>query len=397
MNRKYLLALLLLLPVSYTAHVIADVRGNVRLESRYYFESGDQGQEQQQHSIVLAPEFFTESGNSLYTFAFHLREDSQDDERSHFDIRELSWVSYGDDWEIRAGISKVFWGVAESQHLVDIINQTDAVENVDGEDKLGQPMVNVTLMREWGNLEFFLLPYFRERTFAGIDGRFRAPIRIDTDLTTYASSDEDKRIDGAIRWASTLGDWDVGIAHFSGTSREPRFNPLLVGNEIVLAPHYTTIDQTSIDLQATIESWLWKLEMISNSGFDLERYTAAVAGFEYSFYDVAESGIDIGLIMEYQYDSRNADYAGNAIEDSIVIGSRFAWNDEQSTELLVGAGFSEEDGVFWNIEGSRRIGQNWKVTLEGRIISGVEDTMVTNPFYAIRNDSFIQLELVRYF
>ena len=53
------------------------------------------------------------------------------------------------------GIDKVFWGVIESRHLVDYINQTDGVEDVDGEDKLGQPMINLGLQRDWGDLIFF--------------------------------------------------------------------------------------------------------------------------------------------------------------------------------------------------------------------------------------------------
>ncbi|MDD7885073.1 hypothetical protein [Flavivirga sp. 57AJ16] len=36
--------------------------------------------------------------------------------------------------------------MTESNHLVDIINQTDAVETFDGEEKLGQPMVQLS----WG-------------------------------------------------------------------------------------------------------------------------------------------------------------------------------------------------------------------------------------------------------
>ena len=55
--------------------------------------------------------------------------------------------------ELRAGIGRVFWGVTESYHLVDVINQTDLVENVDRKDKLGQPLVNFTLVRDWGALE----------------------------------------------------------------------------------------------------------------------------------------------------------------------------------------------------------------------------------------------------
>ena len=76
----------------------------------------------------------------------------------------------------------MFWGVTELRHLVDIINQTDLVENLDGEQKLGQPMVQLTLLKDWGTLDFFAMPYFRERTFTGPDGRPRprSPSRFST-------------------------------------------------------------------------------------------------------------------------------------------------------------------------------------------------------------------------
>lgn len=390
--------LLSALVITLTSALVADVRGYVAFEARSYFDEADQGQEDEQFSFVFEPEYYYQGDSSLFTAQIFIRQDSMDDERSHTDLRELSWLYYSDDWELRVGISKVFWGVAETQHLVDIINQTDAVENVDGEDKLGQPMINLTLIKDWGNLDLFILPYFRERTYTGVDGRFRAPFRVADDLTTYADSDEDKHIDTAVRWSSSIGDWDVGIAHFSGTSREPRFIPQVVNNELVLAPLYTTIDQTSVDLQATIESWLWKLELISNSGFDVDRYTAAVFGFEYSFYDIAESGVDLGWILEYQYDDRKMDYAGLPVVDSLVVGSRLALNDEQSTELLIGAGINELDNIFWNLEASRRIGDSWKLTVEARIITGVDDSQqLESPLFAIRNDSFLQLELAHYF
>jgi len=71
--------------------------------------------------------------------------DEHDDNRTHGDIRELSWIHVGSNWETRVGVRKVFWGVTEGRHLVDIINQTDAVDQVDGEEKLGQPMINLSV------------------------------------------------------------------------------------------------------------------------------------------------------------------------------------------------------------------------------------------------------------
>ena len=97
------------------------------------------------------------------------------------------------------GIGKVFWGVTESQHLVDVINQTDLVENMDGEEKLGQPMINFALVRDWGTVDFFLLPGSRERTFPEAEGRLRTTPRVDVEQAVYESSRGKRHIDEAIR------------------------------------------------------------------------------------------------------------------------------------------------------------------------------------------------------
>ena len=99
--------------------------------------------------------------------------DTRTAHRLHGDIREFLWTHIADSnaWELRTGIGKVFWGVSESQHLVDVINQSDLQTDIDGEDKLGQPMINLTLVKNYGNFDFFVLPGFRERTFQPDVGR----------------------------------------------------------------------------------------------------------------------------------------------------------------------------------------------------------------------------------
>jgi hypothetical protein len=108
-----------------------------------------------------------------------LRLDSLDDERTHFDIREAYWRNLWESWELTVGFNRIFWGVTESRHLVDVINQTDQVEDIDGDEKLGQPMIQLITDRPWGRLEAFALIGFRERTFAGPDGRLRTPLPVD--------------------------------------------------------------------------------------------------------------------------------------------------------------------------------------------------------------------------
>jgi hypothetical protein len=360
-------------------------------------------------SLVVQPELryeWNESRNRITLIPF-ARLDSLDTERTHVDLREFNWLHVGEewgqrlgvDWELRLGIDKVFWGVTESVHLVDIINQTDLVENPDGEDKLGQPMVNLTLVLPWrtGTLDLFLLPYFRERTFPGEQGRLRPPVPIDTDRAEFESGAEEHHIDWAVRWSHTLGDFDIGVSHFSGTSREPRLIPRRLSPiETVLVPFYDLIDQTGLDLQWTKGGWLWKLEIISREGQG-DRFTALAGGFEYTFVGVFNTAIDVGLLAEYLYDDRDDEIAiaTAPFEDDVFMGTRFTFNDAQSTELLAGVIFdTDSDTTLWFLEGSRRLGENWTLDLEVRAFNGITSD---DPLFGFQKDDFLQLTLSRHF
>ena len=204
-------------------------------------------------SLAMEPEWYQEwqDGRQFFLFVPFVRLDQNDPQRTHWDFRELTWQLNARDWELRAGIRQVFWGVSESNHLVDIINQTDLTENIDGEAKLGQPMVNFALIRSWGTIDFFTLLGFRERRFFGSDSRPGLAFPVDTEESVYESGTGRRHIDWAVRWSHALGPWDLGVSHFHGTSRDPRFLPEKRDNETVLVPVYDLIDQTGLDLQMT--------------------------------------------------------------------------------------------------------------------------------------------------
>ena len=346
------------------------------------------------YATALEPEFLYEwaGGDDRLTFVPFGRWDSEDENRTHADIRVASWLHIGDGWDLVVGLDKVFWGVTESRHLVDIVNQTDAVENVDGEDKLGQPMVNLRVEGEWGNLSLFALPGFRERTFPAGDARLSGPLPV-TGGATYDSDAEDRRTDFAVRWSKMLGDWDIGLSHFSGTSREPRLIAGLDGGgRPILIPHYDVIEQTGLDLQLTTERWLWKLEAISRAGHG-DRFVAAVGGFEYSFYGIFGSIADLGVIAEYLYDGRgeNGQAPVTALQDDFFLGARVAANDAQSTELLAGTIVDLDTGAMLvSLEASRRLTDHWKLELEGRFFA---DIPRNDPLAAVANDDHITLRL----
>ena len=169
------LILVVLLPRALDAQ---EVRGSAFLETRLFPSSPafpDQQDATISPSVGLEPEFIWESdaGSIQFRVKPFLRWDADDDNRTHVDLREATVLYLANGWTLFAGAGKVFWEKTEAHHLVDIINQTDGVEDIDTEDKLGQPMINFTLERDWGTIDFFVLPYFRERTHPDERARLR--------------------------------------------------------------------------------------------------------------------------------------------------------------------------------------------------------------------------------
>ena len=345
-------------------------------------------------SLLLQPEFYWRSDDNRQrvNIVGFGRVDSHDDERSHADLREAYWGIEGNGWDLTAGISKVFWGVTESRHLVDVINQTDLIEDIDQEDKLGQPLVNFNLQRDYGRFELFVLPRFRERTFPGPNGRFRSPLPVDTDNAIYESSAEENHVDFALRYSHFFGDVDIGASLFEGTSREPRF--MLAPDGEHLLPVYDQMTQFGVDLQYTHDAWLWKLETIYRDSRS-DSFAAAVGGFEYTFYGVKDSAADVGILLEYLHDGRNPNAPPTAFDNDLFIGSRLALNDASDTSVLAGiAADLNTHELFLNVEAERRIGDNLSVELRLRAFMNAEPDEL---LYAFERDDYLQLRLSWYY
>ena len=378
------------------------ISGYVAGEGRLFFHDPlYPGQQEQGASLAAQPEYYHQwKGGSAFTFTPFGRVDRADPERTHWDIRELSYFYPYDDWFFRFGVARVFWGSTEFVHLVDIINQTDWIEHIDGEDKLGQPMVEFSMTKNWGTVDFFLLPYFRERTFPGRRGRLRPEIVIDTDDAIFRSPSKERNVDVVGRYSRSFGGLDFGIYAFRGTGR----NPLLVPSNILnpgdpgplrLIPFYEQMTQVGTDLQWATGNWLWKLEALYHKGY-LDPYFAATGGWEYTFWGVAGSKTDLGVLAEYAYDQRGDDITTTSLFDNdVFLGVRLTPNDVAGTQFLAGImqDLGESERVL-SIEASRRFGSHWRLIVEAWFfLSAPEDSLI----YDLRRDDFVRTELAYYF
>jgi hypothetical protein len=437
MNRAAL-ALLLALPLSAQA---IEFRPRLEAEGRWFYQAeDDNGDAPLLGSVAGTLETFVGWGdNQRLVGEFFGRWDENDDARTHGDIRELYYQHTGEAFEFRLGLRRVFWGVTESRHLVDIVNQSDFVENISNELKLGQPMASLAAIRDAGTLEVFLMPVQRERTFPGDEGWPRLPFPVAEYETTYESKDEDRHLDYAVRYAGSFGPVDFGVAWFDGTAREPRLDPCVkrgatgtyianpgdpacdgplytsvylppplipppnyeqllaaeVAANLVLVPRYDLLRQASIDAQYVSGSMAWKVEAVRRKLLDDVTW-GTVAGFEYTFGDIAGSGIDVGVLGEYLSDEKD-DALNALVDDEVFTGVRVALNDVAGTTLLVGALASRDDGKSrrYGIEGSGRLNDDWKLSAEARIFSKWPKDDPATAFLA--DQDFVTVTLERYF
>ena len=395
MNRNSLFFLLTLVALPFISFaqesVYKEFSAEVELEYRYFPNAGlYEGQEQSFLSIAAQPEFYMDwkGGKNIFKVSLFGRIDQHDQRRTHFDIRELYWQTVKGNAELTIGIKKVFWGVTESAHLVDIINQSDVIESFDNEKKLGQPMVHYSYLSSVGTFDFFVMPFYRKRVFPGTEGRLRTPVVLDGNEFPFESSMEEWRTDFAVRWSHYIGKFDFGISHFYGTGREP-----LIASIEPFQPVYGIINQTGLDVQATTGPVLWKFEGIYNAN-SFKSFGAIATGFEYTFGNVNGKGLDIGLVGEYLYDSRR-DLTLSSLQNDIFAGVRFGFNDIQDTQILAGTIIDlDRTSKLYSIEASRRVGQSWGVELEGRFFQDIQD----NEFmYFFREDSFLRFAITKYF
>ena len=380
-----------------------EIRGYLSTEARIFPQKqAFPGQSRHEISMAAELECYLEWANyTSLTVTPFARIDSADSRRTHVDMREFLLRVVPGNWTLAVGVGKVFWGVAESKHLVDIVNQTDTIESLNGEDKFGQPMVNLSFNYDWGFVDMFVMPYFRERIFRSRSGRLRGSVLVDSGQASFRSGAGRWHPDFAVRYSNSVGGWDIGVAHFYGTNREPTLNSLGLSADgtAVLVPEYELVNQSSIDLQYTIGAWLWKVESLFRQGQKNalgteQNFYSFVGGFEYNVFGAFKTNSDLGLLVEYMRDSR-LNKSTDVLQHDVFTGIRWTLNDEPDTQALAGVlqDLRESTRQFF-VEASRRINDNMRASVELQIFSSIESGDILSD---LRDDDFLGVEVAYYY
>jgi hypothetical protein len=353
-------------------------------------------------SVFIEPELYHAINDTTELKAkLFYRYDGNSASRTHADIRELMVYHYADEWEIHAGIGKVFWGTTESRHLVDVVNQVDFIESLDDEARLGQAILQAKFIKEWGTLDLMVLPYFRPMQFGERDMRSRFNPAIAKQDPRYQSKHKQNQLDLAARWNQRFGDLDLGLSYFTGTQRTPLLQPITENGQTRLLPVYVQSQQLGLDAQYIAGDLLLKVEAVHRNSHQLNaqnqftnhQTNALVAGFEFTLVGIQDTVYDLGIIGEYLYDEWEAI---TPFQKDWMTGLRWVFNDTQSTEILIGHIIDLDDqSQIWSLEASRRIGDNWKAELTGRWVTNVDEQNYYVKTY--QQDDLINLKVSYYF
>ncbi len=383
-----------------------ELAGSVSIESRLYHDKAllpGQSSVKNQPSLpgrathypsaALEPKcsFKWESTGADFELQPYLRFDRYDSNRTMLDLRSAKAGLAMGSWYLKAGVDVTFWGVLEFQNLVDILNQTDLPYDFLSKRKLGQPMINISLITDWGNLDAYVLEYFRPKTFPGPAGRSRPPFPV-SHSPVYESQLGERQPDFAFRFSRTLGAFEIAASHFFGTSRDPEITAVPdPASGVLLSTRYPLLNQSGLEVQWTLDNLILKTEDVLRLKRDFTWQSAATGlGMEYNVGALLGRTWDFSVLGEYLYDRRN-EFLLTPFTRDVFVGLRVGCNDSRSTEVTLGLDWDHRRGRLEILMGElgTRLTDRLKIWISGRYLTKLEKA---SPFYPLRNDGYTKLQ-----
>jgi hypothetical protein len=394
-----------------------DSRGQIALEGRVFLPDDDATTDDYGLGLFSRLEWSHAHDPWQERLRIMGRLDAVDEGRDRV-VLEEAWVQY---WRgrlrLRLGADIVNWTATEAFHPADVINARNLDSDLENYEKVGEPMLLVALsVLEDTTLELYLMPGYMAAILPSERSRLRL-VPAGADVGGRLLVDRNGRFTGdvigpqaALRARTVWGSADLSLHVLEHMDRS---QPLVVtdpGTERLHAV-FLTVRQVGLTYSQVFGSLIAKLEA-SYRDFvrveDTQRFgalpdrdhTTVALGFEYGL--VHDAGSESTLLAEAQSVfglSESERYQVNPFQRDLLLGYRFAWNDEQSRSLLVSGIFDLERGgeYLLNVTYEQRIGETWGVELGARLISAESNGDSPFGLSPLRDADLLRAVLSRYF
>lgn len=395
-------------------------RGELGLESRVFPDDDRSETVDQGLGLLGRLELGHERGRFTERARFYGRLDHFDRQRSVL-VFEEAWAQVaGERLRLRAGLDIVNWTATEAFHPADVINARNLDSDLENLEKIGEPMValQVRLFANT-NLHLLYMPYRSEPIFASPRSRLGFAPGLDLRGTRQmldrngrlTSSDFGHQAALAIRQSWSGADLTLhALEHMDRTQPLIRLDPLTMRPFLL----FQTVRQVGGTYQQAISALLFKVEGayrrfvdpagalpgLSVGGEEGQPHHGQVAvGLEYGLPHA--SGKESTLILEGQtllgISGEQARAALTPFQRDVLVGYRFAFNDEAGRELMLGAiGDLERIGEgILTFSYGQRIGETWTVRAGLRLFHAERDA----PGFlgVLRRADHVRLTLTRHF
>ncbi|QEW22487.1 hypothetical protein LA6_004712 [Marinibacterium anthonyi] len=393
--------------------------GSFETTLRYYPEDGLlPGETEQGFAPIINGEFNTRTELDFGTVVFEVSGlYNTETGEGYADIPRGYFQYFGEGWDVLVGSNIEYWGVSESTHVVDSINQRYVIDQTVDYISLGQPMVNLNLGVGFNStLSLYGLLYFRDRAQPNAATRFRSPFLMSNADAVYEEGNG-RNLDFAARFRTSFsalgGGMDLAVSFFDGTNRAPSTLPnvcVLPGGafdrancaDLVYAdlegvkaiPYYAKLRRYGLesvysrgDLQLTFEA------AVSQS-LD-ETYYSTITGAQYSFGGIGPTGDTIVAVMEYLHDNRSIIQPLTIYDDDVFFGFAYSGNDVNGTAVRGGMYYDvNTDAKIYTASWSRRIGDALRLEVAG---FSVNSGGTGDPIAFAQDDDFLQVSLAYFF
>jgi hypothetical protein len=396
---------------------IFDSRGQLALEGRAFLPDDDPTTEDWGFGLFSRLEWAHSHDPWSERLRITGRLDAIDRGRDHL-VLEEAWVQY---WrgrlKLRLGADIVNWTATEAFHPADVLNARNLDSDLENYEKVGEPMLFAALsLLEDTTLELYVMPGYMAALLPSRRSRLRL-VPSGADIGGRLLVDRRGRFTDAIigpqaalRLRTVWGSADLSLHVLEHMDRS---QPLVVtdpGTERLHAV-FLTVRQVGLTYSQVFGSLIAKLEAsyrdfvrvedTSRFGALPDRDHATLAlGAEYGF--VHDGGSESTLLAEVQAVfglSEIERYQVNPFQRDLMLGYRFAWNDEPSRTLLVSAIFDLERGgeYLLNVTYEQRLGETWGIALGARLINA--EANADSPFglTPLRDADLLRVVLSRYF
>jgi hypothetical protein len=440
MNRSIALLTVVLCPALSSAQETTEIeaeesgtwdsRGVLAFESRGFPDDNEPRTVDQGAGLFGRFELSYERGPWSGRARAFSRVDGYDEDRSLVVVEE-SWLQAKSSWlRLRAGIDIVNWTATEAFHPADVLNARNIDSDVENYEKIGEPMAVLALsLPTRTTLELYALPFIMEPVFTSPRSRlsFGAP-GVATGAPLFADRDGEIRREhndgtldgddvvpqGAAQIRQVIGSADLAVQLVYHTDRS---EPIITIDPAtgVASPLFLPVLHTGLTYQHVFDALIVKVEAAHRQftmpdegtvftvyGPELPEWdhTTAALGLEYGM--AHESGAESTFLLEGQSVfgvERNVRLALTPFQRDALVGYRYAFNDEQSREILLsGIVDLERDREFLvSASYGQRLGETWGLRLSVRIIESEATKAPAIGLDALKEADLVRLVLTRYF